>query len=221
MTTTATVLPVPTPPRRGPRTIADLLRRLGVPANRVLAVPPPGTATEQDLLEAIDRLGRPLELINGTLVEKAVGNDESAVAAYLVYVLSAVVVPGKLGTIFGADSLFRCLPRRVRSPDVAFVAKSQIPNGRPTTPIWGFGPALVVEVLSRSNTRREMQLKRRLLFGAGTELFWIVDPRRRTVRVYTDPRQFTTLTATDRLTGGTVLPGFDVSVADVFSPLDA
>ena len=79
----------------------------------------------------------------------------------------------------------------------------------------------MVEVLSPSNTRREMRRKRQLFFGAGTQLFWIIDPRPRTVQVYTDPRQFTTLTAADRLTGGTVLPGFDVAVGDVFSPLDA
>ncbi len=213
--------PLPTPPRVTVRTVADLLRRLGVPAARVWMTPAPGTVTEQDLLDTTARRDRLFELVDGTLVEKAMGNDASQVGAYLSSLIIAIVFPRKLGHVLGADSLFRCLPRQVRSPDVAFVANSQIPGGRPTGQIWELGPALVVEVLSPSNTRREMRRKRRQFFRAGTQLFWIVDPRRRTVQVYADPRQFTTLTASDRLTGGPVLPGFDVAVADVFAPLDA
>ena len=202
-------------------TVADLLHRLAVPARRVWMIPSPGMADEADLLHATEELDRLCELVDGTLVEKPVGNDESEVGAYLSSLIVTFVMSRKLGHVLGADCLFRCLPRQVRSPDVAFVAKSQIPNGRPAGPIWELAPALVVEVLSPSNTRREMRRKRELFFGTGTQLFWMVDPRPRTVDVYTDPRQFTTLTAADRLTGGPVLPGFDVSVADVFSPLDA
>ena len=82
-------------------------------------------------------------------------------------------------------------------------------------------PSIDVEALSPSNTRREMRRKRQPFFGAGTLQFRIVDPRARTVQVYAAPEQFTTLAAADRLTGGTVLPGFDVAVGDVFSPLGA
>ena len=42
------------------RTLADLLEELGnVPPNRILLTPHPGTATEQDVLEAERRTGRP------------------------------------------------------------------------------------------------------------------------------------------------------------------
>ena len=220
-TATAPTSITPSPPSVGVDTIADLLRRLAVPARRVWSRPAPGTAGADDLLDATERHNRRCELIDGTLVEKAMGNDESEVGVYLAGLIMSVVVPGKLGHVLGADSLFRCLPRQIRSPDIAFVAKSQVPNGRPTSPIWDLGPALVVEVLSRSNTRREMQLKRRLFFGAGTRMFWMVNPRRRTIRAYSAPETSTPLTAADRLNGGDVLPGFDVAVTDVFSPLDA
>ena len=221
--TTASVPAVPPAVARAADvdTVADLLHRLGVLASRVWNVPARGTADEDDLLYAIDRLGRRCELVDGTLVEKPAGNHESAVAAWILILLGNVVVPRKLGLLLGEASLFRCLPRQVRGPDVAFVAKWQMPNGLPTGPIWKLGPALVVEVLRPSNTKREMRHKRQLYFGAGVQLVWMVDPPSRTVRVYTAPEQFAELTAADRLTGGPVLDGFDVAVADVFSPLDA
>ena len=53
--------------------------------------------------------------------------------------------------------------------------------------------------------------------NAGTRLVWEVNPRRRTVTVYTGERQSTRLTAADALDGGDVLPGFSCRVADVFA----
>ena len=59
-------------------TIADLLHRLGgIPARRVRLVPTPGTATEQDVIKIHDRTNRLCELVDGVLVEKVMGFDES------------------------------------------------------------------------------------------------------------------------------------------------
>ncbi len=46
---------------------------------------------------------------------------------------------------------------------------------------------LVVEVLSESNTRKEMTRKRHEYFAAGVRLAWFVNPATRTVDVYTTP----------------------------------
>jgi Uma2 family endonuclease len=54
------------------RTAADLLYELGdIPAERVLITPPPGTATEKDLLDLLHREKRLCELADGVLVQKA------------------------------------------------------------------------------------------------------------------------------------------------------
>ncbi len=45
--------------------------------------PPPGTATEQDAIECETRQNRLCELVDGTLVAKAVGYHESIIAAEL------------------------------------------------------------------------------------------------------------------------------------------
>ena len=40
------------------------------------------------------------------------------------------------------------------------------------------------------------------------------------VKVFTGPETFTLLSKNQKLTGGTVLPGFEVKVASIFAKLD-
>ena len=65
-------------------TAADLLARFGaVPLCRVRSDPPPGTATEHDVVEIHDREKRLFELVDGTLLEKTVGSYESYLALFI------------------------------------------------------------------------------------------------------------------------------------------
>ena len=52
------------------------------------------------------------------------------------------------------------------------------------------------------------------------ELVWEVNPDNQTVTVYTSPKAMTTLTEDDTLDGGTVLPGFTLTLRDFFAELD-
>ena len=76
-------------------TVADLLEQLGgIPAERVLLKPPPGTATEADVLAAAERPRKRLcELIDGVLVEKPMGAWESQLAVFIAHLLNVYVVP--------------------------------------------------------------------------------------------------------------------------------
>lgn len=203
-------------------TVSDLLERLGdIPAGRVLLKPTPGTATVQDVINIHDHAGRLCELVDGTLVEKAIGYSESALAGAICAALRAFVMPKKLGIVTGADGMLRLFPGLVRGPDVAFVSWRRIPAGRiPSEPIPLLAPSLAVEVLSKTNTPREMDRKRREYFKAGVELVWIVEPVTRTVDVYNSPTQFTTRHESDTLDGGEVLSGFTLSLKELFAELD-
>ena len=53
-------------------------------------------------------------------------------------------------------------------------------------------------------------------FAAGVELVWYIDPAKRTVRVYTGVDDCTILKNGDTLDGGDVLPGFRVSIRELF-----
>ena len=161
------------------------------------------------------------ELIDNTLVEKAVGMEESWLALYLGGLINAVVIPENLGIVLGTDGTIQIELKLVRIPDVAFIHWDRIPGRRrPKEAVPLLIPNLAVEVLSKSNTRKEMAIKRKEYFNAGVELVWEIDPRKRTVVVYTSVTNVTTLTAADTLDGGTVLPGFQLPLKDLFGDLD-
>jgi Uma2 family endonuclease len=203
-------------------TLADQLERLGnIPPERIRWQPYPGTATVDDALEFRRRTGRSCELIDGILVEKAMGWTESRVAALLITFLNQFVLPRKLGAVTGSDGPYRFAPRLVRMPDVAFIAWNRMPRGEsPKDAVPEIVPNLAVEILSKGNTKGEMERKRREYFEAGVELVWIADPVSRTVRVYTDPHSVTTLTMDDILDGGSALQGFTLPVREWLGEVD-
>src|SRR5581483_5589968 len=163
-------------------TVADLLARFGpIPHRRVRQDPPPGTATEQDVLQIFEREQRLYELIDGVLLEKTMGTQESFLAAFLVHTLFGFVKQHDLGFVLPPDGMARLFPGTVRIPDVSFIAWSQVPGRKvPRVPMLEFAPMLAVEVLSPSNTAQEMDTKLKDYFRAGTQLVWYVDAARRT-----------------------------------------
>lgn len=204
------------------RTLADLLEQLGdIPPERIRFLPPPGTATEKDVLEVHAREGRICELIDGVLVEKGMGFRESVLASALIEAIRGFVRPQNLGLVTGEAGMMRLAQGLVRIPDVAFISWSHLPGGRmPSEPIPALAPDLAVEVLSESNTEAEMARKRHDYFTAGVRLVWLVDPAARRVAVYTDVDQVTVIEEEQILLGGDVLPGFSLSLRELFAELD-
>lgn len=202
--------------------MADLQQRLGgIPLDRIRFHPFPGTATVQDILDIHRTEGKLCELVEGVLLEKAMGYTESGLAAFLLVLLDTFARPRNLGVVTGADSTVQLMPGLVRIPDVAFTRWDRLPGRRyPAAAIPHLAPNLAVEVLSRSNTPGEMAAKRRDYFAAGVEIVWEVDPDARTVAVYTSPTQSTVLGTADTLDGGAVLPGFTMPVQELFAELD-
>ncbi|WP_435007334.1 Uma2 family endonuclease [Tundrisphaera lichenicola] len=203
-------------------TVEDLLETLGgIDPKRVRIKPVLGTATEADLIAVNARKQGICELVDGVLVEKAMGFTESVLAGVILAILRGFIVPRNLGLVSGADGMLRLFPGLVREPDVSYISWERIPGGKfPSEPIGGFAPDLAVEVLSVSNTRAEMARKRREYFEAGVRLVWEVDPRARTVAAYASPEQFTLLDAAQTLDGGEVLPGFALPLSKLFAELD-
>ena len=206
-----------------PETLAELLDQLGnIPAERIRLHPAPGTATEADVLAAATGPRKRLcELIDGVLVEKAMGFSESLLASYLIVLLDAFVRPRNLGPVTGEQGTVRLFPGQVRIPDVAFTSWDRLPGRRrPVEPIPELAPDLAVEVLSSANTQEEMLRKRRDYFAAGVRLVWEIDPVARTVRIYIGPDAGTVLAAGGTLDGGDVLPGFTLPLIELFAELD-
>jgi Uma2 family endonuclease len=146
---------------------------------------------------------------------------ESILALYLGRILDAFVRPENLGIVLGTDGTIQIQLKLVRIPDVAFVAWDRFPNRCiPAEAAPLVVPNLAAEVLSKSNTRKEMAIKRVEYFHAGVELVWEIDPKKRTVAVYTSPTEFAMLDEDETLEGGAVLPGFKLRLQELFGELD-
>ena len=199
-------------------TVADLLEALGgIPADRIRLQPPPGTATEQDVIEIHDRENRLCELVDGVLVEKAMGFYESRLAVVLCHLLENFLERHSLGILVGADGMMRLAPGLVRIPDVSFVSWDRLPNRQvPREPIPDLVPDLTIEVLSRSNTEAEMARKLREYFAAGVRCVWLLDPKPRTMRVFASADDCVLLSEKETLDGGEVLAGFSLPLQELF-----
>jgi Uma2 family endonuclease len=203
------------------RTFADVLRELGdVPIDRILADPPPGSATEDDLLALVDGDEKRLcELVDGTLVEKPMGSYEARLAALLIQLLGQHVRVRKLGFLLGADGMVRTAPRRVRLPDVSFYRRDRFPAGR-LPAILPEVPDLAIEVVSPSNREAELAVKRSEYLAGGAGLIWEIDPKRRRVAIHAKDAPTRLLAESDSLDGGDVLPGFSLELKALFDELD-
>lgn len=202
--------------------LGDLCRHLGhIPLDRIRLFPSPGRAGEEDLA-ALDRHGEQRwELIDGTLVQKPMGQYESSIGVIVAYLLQRFLDEHDLGMVFGMDCPTRFRAGLVLEPDAAFARWERFPPGpRSRDPLLTIVPNLVVEVLSPSNTAKEMERKRDEYFGAGVERVWEIESELRTARDYRTPGEFDPIAAEGWLDGGSILPGFRLSLAEVFARAD-
>jgi Uma2 family endonuclease len=198
-------------------TLAELQKHLGgIPLRRIRLYPAPGTASEDDALDIAAHEKRLCELVDGVLVEKDMGSWESLLAGFLIQQLNNFVDQHPLGIVLGPDGPLRILPKRMRIPDVSFIRWERFGTRKvPQEPVFRVVPDLAIEVLSKGNTRREMELKHQEYFQAGVRLVWYIDPRTRSATVHTAPDQIETLDENGLLEGRDVLPGFQVRLGDL------
>jgi len=202
-------------------TAVRLAERFGpIPMNRIRTSPPPGLATEDHVIEIHDRERRLCELVDGVLVEKTIGAYESMLAIEIARLIGNWVKPRKLGTVLGEAGMLRLAPGLVRIPDVAYLSMAKFPRGRfPKGAIAPLAPDLAVEVLSPSNTKKEMKEKLEDYFTHGALLIWYVDPEDRSIEVFTSPTERQKFTEPQVIGGGNMLPGFELNIAELFAEL--
>jgi Uma2 family endonuclease len=205
---------------RKPETFADLLHQIGaVSLERIRIHPAPGTATEKDVVAARESPERRLcELVDGVLVEKVMSSKESLLAVLLAHLLLDFLEEEDLGVVLGEGGALSLRIGLVRIPDVSFIPWDRMPGGKfPDDPIAALVPTLAVEVLSEGNTKAEMERKLRDYFDAGVQLVWFIQPKTQTATVYTSPTKARRVGKEGVLSGGDVLPGFSLSLKELFS----
>ncbi|NQU23001.1 MAG: Uma2 family endonuclease [Candidatus Nealsonbacteria bacterium] len=160
----------------------------------------------------------PCELVRGELIMMTPGGfDHGSIANIVGYYLTGFVIEHGLGTITGAETGFQIGhdPDTVRAPDVGFVRADRVPSG-PTPGFFQGPPDLAVEVLSPGDRAGEVLDKVQQWLDAGCQVVWLIDPQRRTAAVYRVGEQTVLHNKDDELTGGDLLPGFRLRLADIF-----
>ncbi len=101
--------------------------------------------------------------------------------------------------------------RNYRLPDVCFFAA-----GRPTEN--DSLPTLAVEIRSPGQTANELRAKCRFFRANGVAECWLVDPRLRTVELFSSEGEF--ILGTDQTLVSIALPGFELALSELFAVLD-
>jgi Uma2 family endonuclease len=123
------------------------------------------------------------ELHHGELVKVCFPKTRHYKTQWRLYELLAGVT-GSAGFV-GIEIAFRPLPEHeVWGADVAFVSKERWQRIDPDGYLLG-SPELVIEVLSPSNTADEIQDKEKTCLEGGCREFWVVNEKRRQVKVTT------------------------------------
>jgi Uma2 family endonuclease len=148
------------------------------------------------------------------------GYVESFLAIEIAYRLMTFLATHDLGIVLGEAGTLKILPHQVRVPDICFISWDRFPNRQlPREPIPALAPDLAIEVLSEGNTPQEMQRKLHDYFTAGVRLVWYIDPRTRSAKSYTAEDQCVEVAEAQALSGGEVLPGFQLSLSELFAKM--
>lgn len=200
-------------------TVAEIQARLGdIPSDRLVANPPLGLASEEDVAESKSKYGKLCELVDGVLVEKAVGYYESTIAGIIFSIINEFLSQNNLGLVSGESGPLRLLHGNVRMPDVSFISWDRFPDRKPPrAQVMPVAPSLAVEVISPSNTKAEMDRKLRDYFAADVKLVWFIDPQERAAKVYNSPDQFENIDEHGELSGDPLLPGLRISLKQLFA----
>ncbi|HEX9670214.1 MAG TPA: Uma2 family endonuclease [Thermoanaerobaculia bacterium] len=175
-----------------------------------------GVVTGEELYRRPD-LG-PCELVDGRIVPMSpTGDLHGGIEAILAAALLAYARETGRGKVRSGEVgiYVRRGPDTVRAADVLFISNERWAR-RSSEGYLDVAPELVVEILSPDDRWTDVTIKLADYFAAGVVAVWVVDPSLRKVFAYrslTDVRQF----EDDRLVEEDVLPGFSLSLADLFA----
>ncbi len=174
--------------------------------------------TAEQLLE-MDAKGMRGELIRGVFCPTmAAGVEHGEIVMRLGRWIGNAVAESKSGRVMGSDSGVKIEsdPDTVREPDIAYFSKERLPLGVVVRGYADVPPNLVVEVVSPSDSVREVSGKAHMWINSGVQLVWVIWPDTKIVEIYKPNRPTVSLGEDDTLSGEDILPNLTVRVTDIF-----
>lgn len=168
----------------------------------------------EHFLAVAENQDRLFELINGEIVEKMPTEEHGYIAGNVITAINNFAKPRKLGRA-GVEVRHRLPqdPLNSRMPDVSFhSARRPIVREGGVPEIAEF----IVEIRSPDDTLKGMRDKADYYIRHGARLVWLILPQKRLVEVYEPEEDVQIYLDGDLLTGGVVLPGFELPVRELF-----
>jgi Uma2 family endonuclease len=161
------------------------------------------------------------ELDNGVLITMAPpGFDHGHTENSITYALRHYGEMQGFGISSGETGIvLRRNPDSVVGPDAAFISKGRLPIKRTPEGYLETIPDLVVEVVSKNDTRKYLARKTNEYLQAGVAIVWLVDPAKRTLVEHRPGQEPRTFDATATVELPELIPGFQLRLADVFAPV--
>jgi Uma2 family endonuclease len=159
------------------------------------------------------------EVLEGELVmTPAPNNRHQRILLRLAARLELFTQEHGLGTCFLAPTDLILSDKTVLQPDLLFVARNRESIIGPVGGVHG-APDLVVEILSPSTAKRDLEIKRQLYSTYGVREYWSIDPEARSIDVLTHQghglENWHNFTA-DGTLSSPVLPGWRIDLAQIF-----
>jgi Uma2 family endonuclease len=175
-------------------------------------------ATVDDVLR-LAAAGERYELINGELVPMSpTGVEHGDLESYAAWVLNNHVLPSRLGKVLVGEVLFRLDPdgSLARAPDIAFIRRERL-RGVDLSGAFDGPPDVAVEIVSPSDSARDVQAKVQTWLAHGTKAVLVIYPDTESVVLWRDNAAIT-LNGEEILDLDPALPGFRCPIRELFPP---
>src|SRR5262249_49309481 len=133
--------------------------------------------------------------------------------------LKDFVIPRKLGLVMGPNVPIRFGSGLVRCPDIAFFRSGQRPARPRKYRFLETVPLLVVEIIRDRTAPAETRLKMRDYLRRGVHRVWIINPLKKTVRVFSGRDSMRLLRGEAVLNDEENFPGLSLPLKEIFAIL--
>ena len=179
--------------------------------------------TVEQFLDLPDTDDRVRELDRGHVLEMAPPSlQHSLIATRLLYAVVDFVKRSGLDLYVSQGAGFALAPDTMRVPDLFVVEKSRVSPAVAVKGGWlQISPDLAVEVVSPNDSAAGLDLKIHQYLDNGASTVWVVYPQTRRVMVYRGSGIRAELSETMDLTEPDLLPGFHLTVREIFPEIEA
>jgi Uma2 family endonuclease len=159
-----------------------------------------------------------MELVDGEIIVMSPSGYESEeVATRVATFVNMWVMPRDLGRVTGSSAGFTLPNSDTRAPDVSFVQAERL--RRSPRSFAELAPDLMVEVKSPTDSVTKLETKIESFLAVGTRVGILINPEDRTVKLYRSGHETVILRDGEMLTVPELLPGWEVAVTDLWSPV--